>query len=189
MVWHDAHQLDVRARTEPSASSSRAETTIVFGTSLNDVRTGWPGSAPSHSSVAAFGARTASRVSRSVHPECRSNAVSSSVARRGSPPAPGRVPDLFAPRTRDSTTSTDTDLETLDDLVLGSSRSSLGADERKRKSLFGSSEYLELVDIDLRDEKPGSGGQGGGRLPRVPPPAYLDLDAQMEPERYEYEAV
>lgn len=85
------------------------------GTSLRDVRTGTPGSAPSQSSVAAFGASTASRAERSVQSECRSNAATSSVARRGS-----RA--LFVPHTASTLSSVNVAAERASGVVLRSVR-------------------------------------------------------------------
>ncbi|GJE98386.1 hypothetical protein PsYK624_146150 [Phanerochaete sordida] len=99
------------------------------------------------------------------------------AAHRGSPPMPTSVPDLFAPGARASQASADTDLATLDELVLG-------ADAKRRT--FDGDDYLGLVDVDLPDEKQLERGE---RLPSVPPPAYLDLDHHMAPERFDYEDV
>lgn len=52
------HQFEYRPRIVPSSSMRRAETTMVFGTSLSFVRCGWHGKTPFQSSVLAFGAST-----------------------------------------------------------------------------------------------------------------------------------
>ena len=77
------HQFEYRPSTVPSASSNRAETTIVRGTSLSFVRTGCPSNCPCHSSVAAFGASSTAFSKPSVQSESRSNALTASVARLG----------------------------------------------------------------------------------------------------------
>ncbi len=75
------HQLEYRPNTAPSAPSSRALTTIVFGTWLSRVRTGWPGTAPLQNSVLAFGARTTLIAHRLLQSgRSRSKDVTSSVA-------------------------------------------------------------------------------------------------------------
>ncbi|EKM52011.1 uncharacterized protein PHACADRAFT_187383 [Phanerochaete carnosa HHB-10118-sp] len=93
-------------------------------------------------------------------------------------PALESVPDLFSPSVRSSRCTTDTDLETLDGLVLGN--------EGRRKSFLDASDYsaLAFVDIDLQEKSPA--GSEAMYLPNIPPPAHLDLDWQMEPERFEY---
>ena len=118
------------------------------------------------------------RLAQFQFPAVRRTSASHSSA---APPAP--LPDLFSSSARYSQCSTDTDLETLDGLVLGGGV--------RHKSLCGSSvnsgDYAALAEVDLNDEKPRADGDGV-RLPCVPPPAYLDLDRQMEPERFDYDS-
>lgn len=94
--------------------------------------------------------------------------------RRGPAPLSTPLPALTSTSTRSSQCSTDTDLETLDDLVLGA--------EVQRKSIFDPSEYSPLGFEDLNEEKK-SVDEAAARLPNIPPPASLNLDQQMEPER------
>jgi hypothetical protein len=75
------HQFEYRPKTTRSSSSSRAPTTIVFGTSLSRVRTGWPGTCPFQSSVLELGARVTPISHRLLHSgRSRSKNVTCSVA-------------------------------------------------------------------------------------------------------------
>lgn len=102
-----------------------------------------------------------------------------SRARRGS--SPESLPDLFSSANRYSQCSQETDLETLDDLVLNS---------ESRKEL----DYEDKVCFDLTERLEECGRVEAAepvvvRLPHIPPPAHLDLDREMEPERFEYHSL